>query len=117
MSSLPPALNFAETEEGICKKWKEENSFHQQNKLADERGDDVSEKVPSLTYYDQSMAERKEMVCCDSHQKYYSCSLITFFSIPHPHMTDRNSSFSMAHPLPQVYRIMDIFSQELLRTP
>jgi len=48
MSSLPPALNFAETEEGICKKWKEENSFHQQNKLADERGDDVSEKSLAL---------------------------------------------------------------------
>ena len=42
MSSLPPALNFADIEEEICKKWKEENSFHQQNKLAEERGDDVS---------------------------------------------------------------------------
>jgi len=40
MSSLPPALNFADIEEEICKKWKEENSFHQQNKLAEERGDD-----------------------------------------------------------------------------
>ena len=42
MSSLPPALNFPETEEGICKKWKEEDSFRQQNKLSEERGDDVS---------------------------------------------------------------------------
>lgn len=40
MSSLPPALNFADTEVEICKKWKEEDSFHQQNKLAEERGDD-----------------------------------------------------------------------------
>lgn len=40
MSSLPPALNFPETEEGICKKWKEEDSFRQQNKLSEERGDD-----------------------------------------------------------------------------
>mmetsp|Transcript_3800 Transcript_3800/g.9971 ORF Transcript_3800/g.9971 Transcript_3800/m.9971 type:complete len:1171 (+) Transcript_3800:129-3641(+) len=39
MSSLPPALNFADTEVEICKKWKEEDSFHQQNKLAEERGD------------------------------------------------------------------------------
>lgn len=42
MSSLPPALNFAEAEEEICKKWKAEDSFQQQNKLAEERGDDVS---------------------------------------------------------------------------
>ena len=42
MSSLPPALNFAEAEVEICKKWKEEDSFHQQNKLAEERGDEVS---------------------------------------------------------------------------
>jgi len=42
MSFLPPALNFAEAEVEICKKWKEEDSFHQQNKLSEERGDDVS---------------------------------------------------------------------------
>jgi isoleucyl-tRNA synthetase len=42
MSSLPPALNFADTEVEICKKWKEEDSFHQQNKLAEDGGDDVS---------------------------------------------------------------------------
>mmetsp|Transcript_27550 Transcript_27550/g.57862 ORF Transcript_27550/g.57862 Transcript_27550/m.57862 type:complete len:1176 (+) Transcript_27550:83-3610(+) len=40
MSSLPPALNFAETEVDICKKWKEEDSFRQQNKLGEERGDE-----------------------------------------------------------------------------
>mmetsp|Transcript_3877 Transcript_3877/g.9228 ORF Transcript_3877/g.9228 Transcript_3877/m.9228 type:complete len:1170 (-) Transcript_3877:109-3618(-) len=39
MSSLPGALNFAEAEVDICKKWKEEDSFRQQNKLAEERGD------------------------------------------------------------------------------
>ena len=42
MSSLPPALNFAETEEEICKQWKEQDSFRQQDKLAEERGDEVS---------------------------------------------------------------------------
>lgn len=42
MSSLPPALNFAETEEVIVKKWKDENSFHLQNELSIERGDEVS---------------------------------------------------------------------------
>ena len=41
MSSLPPALNFAESEEEICKKWKEEDTFRQQNKLSLERGDEV----------------------------------------------------------------------------
>mmetsp|Transcript_45072 Transcript_45072/g.109047 ORF Transcript_45072/g.109047 Transcript_45072/m.109047 type:complete len:1165 (+) Transcript_45072:75-3569(+) len=46
MSSLPPALNFAETEEGIVKKWKEENSFHRQNELSIERGDE------EYTFYD-----------------------------------------------------------------
>eukprot|EP00980_Cylindrotheca_fusiformis_P008117 scaffold1727_cov133-Cylindrotheca_fusiformis.AAC.20 len=46
MSSLPPALNFSETEEGIVKKWKEENSFHLQNELSLERGDE------EYTFYD-----------------------------------------------------------------
>ena len=41
MSSLPPTLNFAEAEEEIVKKWKEENSFHKQNELSLERGDEV----------------------------------------------------------------------------
>mmetsp|Transcript_17003 Transcript_17003/g.39032 ORF Transcript_17003/g.39032 Transcript_17003/m.39032 type:complete len:1175 (+) Transcript_17003:190-3714(+) len=40
MSSLPPALNFADCEVEICKKWKEEDSFRRQNKLSEERGDD-----------------------------------------------------------------------------
>jgi isoleucyl-tRNA synthetase len=44
MSSLPPALNFAETEEGIVKKWKEEKSFQLQNELSIERGDEVSSR-------------------------------------------------------------------------
>ncbi len=42
MSSLPPALNFPETEEEIVKKWKEEESFRLQNELSLERGDEVS---------------------------------------------------------------------------
>jgi len=41
MSALPPAMNFAAQEEEICKKWKEEDSFHQQDKLSLERGDAV----------------------------------------------------------------------------
>jgi isoleucyl-tRNA synthetase len=44
MSSLPPALNFAETEEEIVKKWKEEKSFQLQNELSIERGDEVSSR-------------------------------------------------------------------------
>ena len=46
MSSLPPALNFAQTEEEICKKWQEEGSFHLQSKLSKERGDE------EYTFYD-----------------------------------------------------------------
>jgi hypothetical protein len=42
MSSLPPTLNFSEAEEEICKKWKEEDTFRLQNKLSEERGDEVS---------------------------------------------------------------------------
>ena len=39
------ALNFAETEEAIVKKWKDEDSFRLQNELSLERGDEVSERV------------------------------------------------------------------------
>jgi len=46
MSSLPPALNFAEMEEDIVKKWKEEDAFHRQNQLSKERGDE------EYTFYD-----------------------------------------------------------------
>jgi len=46
MSSLPPTLNFAETEEEIVKKWKEEDSFRRQNELSLERGDE------EYTFYD-----------------------------------------------------------------
>ena len=42
MSSLPPALNFSEAEEEICKKWKDDDTFRLQNKLSEERGDEVS---------------------------------------------------------------------------
>ena len=115
MSSLPPALNFAETEEGICKKWKEENSFHQQNKLADERGDDVSEKSQALLIMTNLWQSAKKWFAVTVTKSIILVVSSQYFSIPH--MTDRNSSFSMAHHLPQVYRIMDIFSQELLRTP
>ena len=41
MTSLPPALNFAETEEEIVKQWQAEQTFHLQNKLSLERGDEV----------------------------------------------------------------------------
>ena len=41
MSSLPTALDFPETEEEICKRWEEEDTFKQQNKLAKDRNDEV----------------------------------------------------------------------------
>ena len=40
-SQLPPTLNFSETEEEICKKWKDEDTFQMQNHLSVDRGDDV----------------------------------------------------------------------------
>ncbi|KAL3911779.1 MAG: hypothetical protein SGILL_007149 [Bacillariaceae sp.] len=46
MASLPPTLNFADAEEEICKKWKEEDTFKTQNKLSKERGDE------EFTFYD-----------------------------------------------------------------
>lgn len=42
MTSLPPALNFADAEEKICETWTEEDTFKTQDKLSLERGDDVS---------------------------------------------------------------------------
>ena len=41
MSSLPAALNFPAAEEEICKKWAEEETFRNQDKLSLERGDEV----------------------------------------------------------------------------
>lgn len=42
MSSLPAALDFPAAEEEICKKWAEEETFKNQDKLSVERGDEVS---------------------------------------------------------------------------
>ncbi|KAL3789736.1 hypothetical protein HJC23_006729 [Cyclotella cryptica] len=46
MASLPPALDFPKTEEVICAKWAEENTFKKQDELALERGDE------EYTFYD-----------------------------------------------------------------
>eukprot|EP00816_Leptocylindrus_hargravesii_P009963 CAMPEP_0196810816 /NCGR_PEP_ID=MMETSP1362-20130617/14340_1 /TAXON_ID=163516 /ORGANISM="Leptocylindrus danicus, Strain CCMP1856" /LENGTH=1177 /DNA_ID=CAMNT_0042185969 /DNA_START=93 /DNA_END=3626 /DNA_ORIENTATION=+ len=46
MATLPPNLNFAEAEEEICNNWKENNTFHTQSRLAEERGD------KEYTFYD-----------------------------------------------------------------
>ena len=42
MANLPPTMNFADAEENIVKKWKDEDTFKVQDKLALERGDEVS---------------------------------------------------------------------------
>jgi isoleucyl-tRNA synthetase len=42
MSSLPGNIDFAKSEEDICKKWAEEKTFQTQNRLSEERGDEVS---------------------------------------------------------------------------
>lgn len=45
MSSLPGQLDFPKTEEEICERWKKENTFKIQDKLALERGDEVSRET------------------------------------------------------------------------
>ena len=46
MASLPPALDFAKTEEEICSKWSTESTFKTQDALGVERGD------KEFTFYD-----------------------------------------------------------------
>lgn len=46
MSNLPPAIDFAKTEEEICSKWAEEGTFKKQDALSLERGD------KEYTFYD-----------------------------------------------------------------
>ena len=46
MSSLPPTLDFAKTEEEICTKWSSESTFKTQDALGVERGDE------EYTFYD-----------------------------------------------------------------
>ena len=41
MASLPPNLNFAATEEEICARWAKEGTFKTQDRLSQERGDEV----------------------------------------------------------------------------
>lgn len=41
MSSLSGQVDFAKTEEEICQKWKDEDTFQTQNRLALERHDPV----------------------------------------------------------------------------
>jgi hypothetical protein len=41
MSFLPPALDFPKSEEEVCEKWANESTFHTQNRLSEERGDEV----------------------------------------------------------------------------
>jgi hypothetical protein len=42
MSSLPSKLDFPKVEEETCAKWKEEGTFKTQDRLSEERGDEVS---------------------------------------------------------------------------
>ena len=51
MSSLPPALDFPAAEEEICKKWTEEETFKNQDKLSLERGDEVGPLVLVVILY------------------------------------------------------------------
>lgn len=51
MSSLPPKLDLVATEEEICKKWREENTFYIQNKLSLKRGDEVRSASWGFIYF------------------------------------------------------------------
>ena len=42
MSTLSANIDFSKAEEEICQKWKEEDTFKTQNRLSQERGDEVS---------------------------------------------------------------------------
>lgn len=46
MSFLPPALDFPKSEEEVCDKWAKESTFHTQNRLSEQRGDE------EFTFYD-----------------------------------------------------------------
>lgn len=50
MSSLPPTMNFADVEVDICKKWQADDTFRLQNKLSEERGDEVSYPTYQFTH-------------------------------------------------------------------
>jgi isoleucyl-tRNA synthetase len=41
MAALPPALDFSKMEETICEKWEKEGTFLAQDRLSQERGDEV----------------------------------------------------------------------------
>jgi hypothetical protein len=41
MSSLPPALDFPKAEEEVCEMWAKESTFKTQNRLSQEREDEV----------------------------------------------------------------------------
>ncbi len=41
MSSFPSKLDFPKAEEEVCEKWKNEDTFKTQNRLSEDRGDEV----------------------------------------------------------------------------
>lgn len=49
MASLPPNLDFSATEEEICARWVEEGTFKAQDRLSQERGDEVSMQFAPLS--------------------------------------------------------------------
>lgn len=86
MSSLPPALDFAKAEEAICEKWEKEETFKTQDRLALERGDEVSD-----------MYRRKESNRSNG-TAILKLLLISHIMIRVP-LLYRSSLFTMDHPL------------------
>jgi hypothetical protein len=55
MASLPPNLNFAATEEETCARWAKEGTFKTQDRLSQERGDEVRlarRRAPSFMLFE-----------------------------------------------------------------
>ena len=93
MASLPPALKFPTVEEEICEKWAKEDTFKTQNRLSEERGDEVGLLLGYTIFISIS------------DFKYYIFHLITIRSFP----SNRNIHFTTDLHLRQVYPIMATF--------
>ena len=122
MSSLPPALNFAEMEEDVCKQWKEGETFAMQDKLSRERGDKV--RIVKRTWLGSCCPARLSSLVpwfyhllplCRDAVCLLSVVLLHFF---HPSKQNtknnlilfcRSTHFTMDHRLRLDYHIMDIF--------
>ena len=95
MASLPPALDFSKMEEAICEKWEKEGAFQAQDRLAQERGDEVSLRELSSIF----------------------ALLLHCIHLRYVRRSHRNSPFTMGPLLPPGCRITVTFWLVLLKIP